>query len=274
MKPATTMTELKTSQRKRMEPNIKNTNRMATDGPKLAIYQATSEEDLIASLHLIADSVAQQRQLAARAIISHPLSWTIIAILLAIICKILHKDGNLGDWTMIGTTWAGCIMAGLVGVRYVVSGYLDAAERTGTWAWLYGDDESGKTENLDMVIVTKFGDAVIGTVVLRATPLPSVLPDESRHGARNDTQRKILAKIRACTVDYRYRRHGLGTWLLEHAVMVCVERGWEGPVYDEGHANSLRLLPGMFNGEFEEGEKLFRGALERVVARKGMPSIK
>lgn len=264
-----------------MEPDIKNSNKMATKSPKLAIYQAASEEDLIASLHLIADSVAQQRQLAARAIISHPLSWTIIAILLAIICKILHKDGNLGDWTMIGTTWAGCIMASLVGVRYVVSGYLDAAERTGTWAWLYGNN-SGKTENQDVVIVTKFGDAVIGAVVLRATPLPSVLPDESRHGAQNSTatmerkstQRKIQAKVRACTVDYRYRRHGLGTWLLEHAVMVCVERGWEGPVYDEGHANSLRLLPGMFNGEFEEGDKWFRGALERVVARKGMPSMK
>ena len=243
--------------------------------PSLESYAASSETDLVDSLQLIADSVAQQQHIAARAISSHGLSWTMMLIPLATSYRLLHRDGSREDWTGMLTMWAGCIMAGLVAVRYMVSGYLDAAEKTGTWAWLHdghdGDGAGGEVE--DVILVTKFDKRVIGAVVLRASPSSSLsmastaqlAMGELAMGARMDVSRPgKTATVRAWTVALRYRRNGVGASLLADAVRFCEERGWEGPVFDQRHAHSVRLLPGIFNGGFEEVEQCARSVLERV----------
>ncbi|KAF4174882.1 hypothetical protein CNMCM8060_007995 [Aspergillus lentulus] len=221
--------------------------------PELKTYPATIKEDLIPALHLIADSVAQQRQTAARALIFHPLWLSAMAAVIAIVYKALYTDSS--DLPLIGTTSAGCVMAGLLVVRGLTGGYIEEAERVGKWEWLFPSPsdpkEQGQGEEQE-VLVTKFGERIIGAVVLRGVPAE---------------QRKVNGVIRAWTVERRYRGKGVGVGLLEEAVEMCRQKGWEGPVFDEEHANAKRVLPGLFNGGFERREKWARKVLEGVKKR-------
>ncbi|OJJ50630.1 hypothetical protein ASPZODRAFT_126528 [Penicilliopsis zonata CBS 506.65] len=219
---------------------------MAEEIPQLTTYPAADEADQIASLKLIADSVAQQRQLAARSVIFHPVSVGVAMVPLAVAYRILYK--TRGDWPLILTTWAGCVMALLLAVRYLTGGYIDEAERVGTWKWLNTatttatDTGAGFDSTKSTMLVTKFGENIIGTLVLAE-------------------QKKQTGVIRAWTVKQRYRGKGVGRDLLEEAVKFCRDKGWEGPVFDDEHANSARVLPGMFNGGFDGGEKRAREML-------------
>ncbi|RHZ69236.1 hypothetical protein CDV55_100026, partial [Aspergillus turcosus] len=73
--------------------------------PALKTYPATTKNNQIPALRLIADSVAQQRQTAARAIIFHPLWLSILAALIAVVYKALYSGP--ADLPLIGTTSAG-----------------------------------------------------------------------------------------------------------------------------------------------------------------------
>lgn len=263
------------------------------DIPPLTTAPALTSSDRVAALRLVADSVAQQRQIAAQSIIFHPVSLAVLAACLGVVWQFLYKDRS--DLPLIGTTWAGCVMAGLVIVRAVTGDYLALAEKTGTWVWLYGekreDENERKDEEEDVVLITKFGEEVIGAVVLRAAASANSESLSSSSSStstssnkspslrnRNNTSEKTkssnasktrsaqpVGAIRAWTVKQRYRRKGVGTGLLEEAVSVCREKRWNGPVFDDNHANSAQLLPRMFNARFERTEKWARGLLEDVI---------
>jgi GNAT superfamily N-acetyltransferase len=222
----------------------------AKEIPELKTHPATTKTSQIPALRLIADSVAQQRQTAARAVIFHPLFLSLMAALVAIVYKVLYTSQS--DLPLIGTTSAGCVMAGLLGVRGLTGGYIEEAERVGKWAWLNSPSPEGEgQEQEQVVLVTQFGERVIGAVVLRGVT----------------TDKKVTGVIRAWTVERRYRGKGVGVGLLEEAVQLCKEKGWEGPVFDEEHANAKRVLPGLFNGGFERREKWARKTLEGVKKR-------
>lgn len=253
------------------------TDGVRDDIPPLTTYQANAKNDRIDALRLVADSVAQQRQEASRAVISHPAVLALTTAVLAIVFGALYHDRS--DLGLVLTTMAGCVMAGLAGVGYATSGYLELAERTGTWAWLYGREreKSGamkeREKEEDIILVTKYGDEIIGTVVLRL--LTSEQNSESSKSKKSKSNAKskdpgpgFTAVIRAWTVKRRYRTKGIGTGLLEEAVSFCRKNSWEGPVFDEHHANSVRLLPAMFLGDlFEKRETRARRALENVKRR-------
>jgi ribosomal protein S18 acetylase RimI-like enzyme len=264
------------------------------DIPSLTTYQATSPDDLISALRLIADSIAQQRQDASQAVISHPVVLAAMTAVLAIVFRVLYH-GQSGDLAVVATTMAGCVMAGLAGVGYVTSGYLELAERTGTWGWLYtsqkgpedlskkerhDDDDDDDNDNKPVVLVTKYGEEIIGTVVVHPTSnsnSASPSPSTSKSKSKSKTKPRQFPKrgtttgtIRAWTVKRRYRNKGIGTGLLEEAVTLCKKNNnnWEGPVFDEHHANSVRLLPGMFlKGRFERREMRAKRLLEEVKRR-------
>ncbi|KAI4124361.1 MAG: hypothetical protein LQ338_004835 [Usnochroma carphineum] len=114
-------------------------------------------------------------------------------------------------------------------------------------------DQSNKdVENV--VFVTKWGDdEIIGAMVMRV----------SRLG-----EKKKKAVVRAWTVKRKYRGHGVGRALLEEGVRhLAAREGVKGVgvEFEEGHANSHRVLPGMFNQGFERREKRAKGVLEEVV---------
>ncbi|KAF3388363.1 hypothetical protein F1880_004574 [Penicillium rolfsii] len=216
--------------------------------PELSTYVATDADEIVAAHRLIADSVAQQRQLAARAVIFHPIWLGAMGAVFAVLYKLLYHDSS--DLPLIGTTGAGCVMAGLTLVRVLTGGYIEHAEHVGMRAWLKEEDGSEKDEQ--EMIVTKFGDKIIGALVLRGV----------REG------RKVHGVIRAWTVQQKYRGKGVGMGLLEESIQICQKRRWKGPVFDDEHANAKRVLPGVFNGPFERRERRARGALESLMKKE------
>ncbi len=162
-------------------------------------------------------------------------------------------------------------MAGLLGIRWMVGGYLWRAEDVGTWRWL---DEGKQKAEGDEVLVTWFGEEMIGAVVIRGVRDADVISagkggkksQRSNSGGKDGgSNGKVKGVIRAWTVRQRYRRKGLGGDLLEEAVKLCREKGWSGPVFAEDHANSGRVLPALFNGGMEKREVRARTALEKYV---------
>jgi hypothetical protein len=236
--------------------------------PELTSYTAASEEDKVDALKLIADSVAQQRQVAARILTFHPLCLAIFTVVLAVISQYIYTTPR--DLPRVATTWAGLVMAYLVGVRMFTKEYLNYAEDV-NWAWLDGD----------RIIVTKFGDAIIGALVL------GWVSGDGRGSRRKRVGRGL---IRAWTVKMRYRGKGVGTGLLEEAVGLVNEKGGDGIDFAEEHASTLhfprlelhrganannsspdskRALKDFFNTPFDKRDIRAQKALDEVARQKG-----
>ena len=209
------------------------------------VAPASPPEDRIEALKLIADSVGQQRQLATQSLVLHPATLATTVVILAIMARYL-------EWTAMLTTAAGLIMASLLGVRWYTSGYLAEAERI-NFKWL--DEQSpanngnGTSNNRDpIVVVSKWGDEVIGALVMRVV------------------KRERKGYVSAWTVKSTYRNKGIGRGLLEEAAKIVWGKGGRGVVFADGHANSKKVLPDVFNQAFEKNEVKSRQMLAEVVA--------
>lgn len=219
--------------------------------PELRTYVATADDDRVAGLKLVADSIAQQRQLASRALLAHPAHLALYVAVLAAIAQYLYRRAS--DLPLVMTTWAGVTMAALAGVRWATGGYIFLAEEV-NWEWL-GEDT---------MVVVRWGEEVIGALVLGWA-------DEVGGGRRGKGRGKKCGRgvVRAWTVRLKYRGKGVGEGLLEEAVRVCMERGAEGVEFAEDHANSKRLLPKFYNGFLDKRDRRARKALEKVANEKG-----
>ncbi|KAH7039040.1 hypothetical protein B0J12DRAFT_580550, partial [Macrophomina phaseolina] len=219
--------------------------------PELLTAAAQSEEDKVAALKLVADSVAQQRQAASWALLSHPAVIAGYVLLLAVLYRFMYRVPS--DMPVLFTTGAGVTMACLVTVRLLTGGYIRHAESI-NWGFL---DEAA-----DSVIITRFGEQIIGALVLGwAGP--------SSTGNKAARRRKGRGMIKAWTVKLRYRGKGVGTGLLEEAVKETVKRGGEGVEFAEDHANSRRFLPHYFNGFLDRREDRAHDALQDVINTSG-----
>ena len=184
--------------------------------------------------------------------------------LLAVVGQWLY-DGSMGSYGIIATTYAGMVMAVLLSVRWASGGYIDLAEDVGTWKWF---DRGGTLGTEDDIILSKFGEEAIGTLILRGAKSDDCSNVASSRKKKQSNQ-GLKGVVRAWTVKNRYRRKGMGRGLLEEAVKVCAERGWSAPAFADDHANSGRVLPGIFNGGFDRREKKARDMLEKVVEQSG-----
>ncbi|KAJ9604483.1 hypothetical protein H2200_011319 [Cladophialophora chaetospira] len=233
--------------------------------PELTTKPAASEDDKVEALHLIADSVAQQRQLASSAIIFHPVTLGVLVLFFGLTYQYFYR-GALSDWGIIGTTSAGILMAVLISVRWMTGGYIFEAERVGTWKWL--DDgregaDSGIVGSQDEILLTRFGDEIIGTIVVRGIRESSASSGKTRKNA------PTTGVIRAWTVQRRYRRKGIGQGLLEEAIALCQSKGWLGPEFADDHANSAKIIHPTFSGGFKKRERQARETLQRVIEEQG-----
>ncbi|KAF2103529.1 hypothetical protein NA57DRAFT_64025 [Rhizodiscina lignyota] len=215
--------------------------------PELTTYTAEFEDDKVAGLKLVADSVAQQRQTASRILIFHPLCLALFSVVLAIVTQWIYKTRS--DLARVITTWAGLIMAYLLLVRFLTKDYLIYAEDI-NWDWL--DD--------DRILVTKFGEEIIGALVL------GWVAGDGRGSRRKRVGRGL---IRAWTVRLRYRGKGVGTGLLEEAVGIVNEKGGDGIDFAEEHANSKRVLRPFFNTAFNRRDMKAQDALDEVSRQRG-----
>ena len=155
--------------------------------PELTTYAATSEDDRAAGLKLVADSVAQQRHVASRILALHPACMALFSVILAIVTQWLYKGGS--DWPRIATTWAVLTLAYLLVVRLLTRDYVSHAAQINR-DWL----------GSDRILVTKFGEEVIGALVL------GWVAGDGRGSRRKRVGRGL---IRAWTVGVRYRGKGV-----------------------------------------------------------------
>ncbi|KAL1596669.1 hypothetical protein SLS60_009317 [Paraconiothyrium brasiliense] len=196
-----------------------------TDGlPQLRTYTATTEDDRVDGLRLVADSVAQQRQIASKMLIFHPLHLAGLALFVGILLQRFWKTTD--DLYMLGPTIGGIVMACLVAVRWATGRYLAYAEEV-NWDWLRDD----------RMIVVKWGEEVIGALVLGWA-------DEEAAKKKQGRRKRGKAIVRAWTVRLKYRGKGVGDGLLEEAVKVAGERGADGIVFERDHASKFLWFQG------------------------------
>ena len=223
------------------------------DIPELTynVAPVSPSDDRIEALRLVADSIAQQRQVASKAVILHPATLSAAIAVLAVLSRML-------EFSIMLTTSAGLIMAGLLAVRWYTSGYLSMAEKI-NFAWLdegsgggganHNTNGNGNGNNRDpIVLVSKWGDEVIGALVMRVV------------------KRERKGYVRAWTVKLKYRNKGIGRGLLEEAAKVVWGKGGRVMQFEEGHANSGRVLPDILNKGMERHEAKGREMLAVVVA--------
>jgi hypothetical protein len=227
--------------------------------PPLTYETADNQEDLIEGLKLVADSVAQQRQTSSRILIFHPINMAVYIGIMAILFQYFYKQAS--DVPLLFTTAAGITMGFLVTVRWLTQGYLFHAEEI-NWDWL-ADDQ---------ILITKFGDDIIGALVLRW---------EKGEG-RGNRKKKGRGVIRAWTIKLRYRGKGVGAGLLEDAVKAVEKRGGDEIVFADDHASkylsftiyrvhvltfpdSQRILYSLYNATFDRNDLRARQALANIV---------
>ncbi|MCJ1299832.1 hypothetical protein MMC08_002626 [Hypocenomyce scalaris] len=203
---------------------------------ELSTYATPSAADQIAALKLIADPVAQQRQLASRLIIFYPLFLAGAFGFLALVAQWLLGQAH--------------------GTSAIAGGYLELVEKIGCG---FMSDNVGKE---DTVVVTRYGEVIIGCVVLR------VVLGEKEKGRRKIGRR---GNVRAWTVGLRWKGKGRR----EGVRMAMPKKGCDGLGSAQVHANSGRVLLKAFNGGFERREQKARKMLMEVVdAQKAAPGRK
>lgn len=225
--------------------------------PALTTRALTNPPDQVAALKLVADSIAQQRQLAARAVLFHPGTISAYVLVLAIAGRLLYKSS--GDIPLVTTTCAGITMTLLVAVRALTSGYIARAEQFST-AFLENDDGER-----DIIIGSRYGEAMIGCLILRIEQ--EGRGDGRRKRGSGSGRAGGKALIRAWTTKQKYRGAGVGTELLEEAVRLAREKlGNSAEIgFATEHANSIKVLPEMFNSGFRKGDARAAISLQAVV---------
>jgi Acetyltransferase (GNAT) family len=232
------------------------------------------------ALHLIANGVVQQRQIVLQAVIFHPAVILSFILIFSLLFRFVHR--NRGYLPLVVVVWIGCLVAGLLSIQRATSGYLRLAEYVGTLAWLkeglrMRGDGGKQTLPEDEVWITRYGDEVVGALVLRIvrTTINSHsrtaggsssgnLPRALRHRNSNGSA-KLTGVIRAWTVKHSYRHCGVGKGLLETAVATCQTRKLGGPVFADDHANSTRLLPRFSNRVFQRHEACAHSLLREII---------
>lgn len=229
--------------------------------PELKTYLTDDDDDKVVAMKLVADSIAQMRQMANHRLITHPLNMAVVVALVALVARYMLESKR--DKYVAATTGAGIVMIFLAGVRMLTKDYLFAAEAV-NWDWLGNAD----------VIVTKFGEEVIGTVVIEW------LSGESRQKRKKAWR----GEIKAWTVRLKYRKKGVGAALLEEAVKEARKKGAEALEFSDQHAStylhhkvpsvssplttdadSKRVLPGLYNGPFDERDRKGRELLDDLL---------
>ncbi|KAK7402878.1 hypothetical protein QQX98_011363 [Neonectria punicea] len=215
------------------------------DDRPLTFEVLTAPVDKTDALNLVADSIAQERQVASRSLIFNPLCLSVAVAVISVVH--FSTESIRTDVTSMLTTYSGLVLAYLLAIRYATSAYIRIAEETDWPNWLYGSD----SEPADNVVLgARYGTEIIATVILRL------------HRVKK-TKDNGKATIRAWTTNLRYRRRGLGGDMLREAVKTAKQTlGRNCTVeFAADHANSAMPLPSMFNGPVIARQKRATNAL-------------
>ncbi|CAI7617692.1 unnamed protein product [Penicillium glandicola] len=235
---------------------------------------ATEDFEIIAALKLIAVSVTQQRHLAAKSLILHPITLTLVAVSFAYSVNAVYQDPS--GWPYIAVICATAVLATLSIVIRLVARYNNEAEKVETLSWLYGHDPSKEVSTttaeedpafnsdngVTFVLVHRFGGRIVGALVMSIAS--SGIQPHPKNKARNlPTGQNYSAFIRAWTVQTGFRGYGVGAALLNEAIMICYEHKWKGPRFANSHANSLRVFPSIFHWDMDQASDMWNSYLRK-----------
>lgn len=159
-------------------------------------------------------------------------------------------------------------MALLLVVKYMCEGYVRHAESVAGEGLLWFANQKKSEEDDILVLGTKYGDELIGTLVLRLPSAPAKVEKEEEEAPK--------VEIVAWTVKLKFRHKGIGRGLLEEAIKTA-SRHYKASFkfgFAREHVHSKRVLIGAFNGMFRRREKLAAKMLKEVAleaAREGAP---
>lgn len=230
------------------------------DIPPLSLDVLTKHDDKVDALKLVADSIAQQRQHSSYALIVHP---TTLPVLIAGLAFVYHYAWNVRnrDLGTLLTLGSAVISIYLLAIRYATSKYIKLAEEV-NMDWIMCEDGEE-----DTVIGAKYGEEMIGAVLMRLEPSQPTTP-AGRKKSRAASLKGGKGVIRAWTTKLRYRKRGVGGDLLHEAVRVTREKcGKDAEIgFARHHANSEMILPELYNSGFRKQEVKATKALDAVLA--------
>lgn len=220
------------------------------DIPALSLDILDIPEDTVQGLTLVADSVAQMRQRASKALVTHPVCLAGLSVGLAAVYRFSQ---DLGTGIMLA---CGVTMVYLLGIRWFTDGYIRVAEQIG-WSWLQNPEGEQ-----DIILGARYNDTIIGALVLR------ISANTTKRKSRSDRLRGGRGIIRAWTTKLKFRGQGIGRDMLLQAVRITKEKcGKDAEVgFAKEHANSTMLLPGMFNQAFRRDEVRATRTLDDALA--------
>lgn len=232
-------------------------NPVPDDLPPLAIGAAKAEIDKLDALNLVTDSIAQQRQTSSLFLVFHPYLLAVLVCFLGFAFQYSWRmKRDLGLAMMLHS---GVAMTYLLAIRYMTGRYILVAEEM-KWDWMVSEDGEE-----DTVICVRFGSEIIGALILRLEPNPSLA---GKKRTRASALKGGKGVIRAWTVKLKYRTKGVGSDMLHEAVKVTREKcGKDAEVgFAKEHANSAVVLPEVFNGQMRKVEQKAAKALENVLS--------
>ncbi|OAA52192.1 acetyltransferase, GNAT family [Beauveria brongniartii RCEF 3172] len=237
--------------------------------PQLTYTVAQTADEKRDALRLVADTIAQQRQVASTAIIFHPAT---LGPFVAVLAGLVYRSGS--DWVGAVILASGVIVAYLAAVQYYTYGYLQRAERF-NWKSFIAPPSPASDEpaQQDTVLYARYGDHVIAALVLRlrveANKMPSsTMASQQQQQQQQQQQRGTgsSAQIRAWATRLRYRHTGVGGDMLREAVALA--RSSLGPAaaieFSDSHAHAVDTTK-HFTAPFARREKSARQALAQAI---------
>ncbi|KAJ4153719.1 hypothetical protein LMH87_010193 [Akanthomyces muscarius] len=222
--------------------------------PELTYTVAQTTEEKRDALRLVADTIAQQRQVASTTIIFHP---GVLGPFVAILSGLVYRSGR--DWIGAVILVSGVIVAYLASVQYYTYFYLQRAEN---FNWRdFITPSADKPDQQDTVLFARYGDNIIATVVLRI--------EEAEKSHKTASQRRgkgSAAHIRAWATRLRYRGTGIGGDMLREAVALA--RSSLGPAatieFSYPHAHTVDTTR-HFTAPFARREERAQQALAQAI---------
>ncbi|TQW00866.1 acetyltransferase, GNAT family [Cordyceps javanica] len=222
--------------------------------PQLIYTIAQTTEEKRDALRLVADTIAQQRQVASTTIIFHP---AVLGPFTALLSAVVYRSRN--DWVGAVILVAGIIVAYLAAVQYYTYGYVQRAE---SFNWKdFITPPADEPAQQDTVMYARYGDNIIATLVLRL--------DKAKATSKTASQRRgsgATAQIRAWATRLRYRGTGIGGDMLRDAVALA--RSSLGPEvtieFSDPHAHTVDTTR-HFTAPFAQREKRGRQALAQAI---------
>ncbi|KAF1732814.1 hypothetical protein CRV24_006706 [Beauveria bassiana] len=228
--------------------------------PQLTYTIAQTAEEKRNALRLVADTIAQQRQVASTTIIFHPAT---LGPFVAVLAGLVYRRSG-SDWVGAVILASGVIVAYLAAIQYYTYDYLQRAERFNWKSFITPPSSASEpAQQQDTVMYARYGDHVIATLVLRLVEAKIQTPSKMASQQRGTGS---SAQVRAWATRLRYRDTGVGGDMLREAVAFA--RSSLGPAaaieFSDSHAHAVDATR-HFTAPFARREKRARQALAQAI---------